>query len=77
MERTTAMIAAQDRAQLVEDLSRMLDELCAPELTLARADVLRPRVDRLVATLREWDASPYPRTDRDRLEGGSRLARMS
>lgn len=47
------MIATQDRTQHVEDLTRMMDELCAPELTLARSQVLRSRITRLLDTIRE------------------------
>ncbi len=56
------MIVAPDRTQLAEDLRRMMDELCAPELTLARASVLRPRVHRLLDAIRE--AGDAPRADR-------------
>ena len=66
IERTTAMILAPDRTQLAEDLRRMMDELCAPELTLARANVLRPRVQRLLEVIRETDSRPRA----DRLEAG-------
>jgi hypothetical protein len=52
------MTIAPDRAQLVEDLARMMDELCAPELTLARSEVVRSRVARLLDTLREPNDSP-------------------
>ena len=68
------MIFARDRTQLVEDLARMMDELCAPELTLARAEVLRPRVARLLAALRESNDRPRPLAVADRLEDEPAMA---
>ena len=68
------MIVAQDRAQLAQDLARLMDELCAPELTLARADALLPRVNRLLEVLRESDDRPRPLAIADRLEGDPRMA---
>ena len=62
------MIVAPDRTQLAEDLRRMMDELCAPELTLARADVLRPRVHRLLEVIRETDDPARPVGPAGRLE---------
>ncbi len=73
------MIMNPDRTQLVEELRQMMDELCAPELTLARADVLRPRITRLLETIRESNESPGPRANRDRFdcESASRLVGVS
>ena len=71
------MIVAQDRTQLVEDLARMMDELCAPDLTLARADVLRPRVIRLLEILREANDRPHPHAIAGRLGGDSRMVGIS
>jgi hypothetical protein len=40
-----------DRTRQLEDLRRTMDELCAPELTLARASTLRLRLHGLLETL--------------------------
>ncbi len=52
------MIVTPDRAQFIEDLARMMDELCASELTLARSEIVRSRVARLLDLLQEPDDSP-------------------
>jgi hypothetical protein len=53
------MTSVPDRAELVEALRRAMDELCAPELTLARAEILRPRVHRILEALREVEAAAH------------------
>jgi hypothetical protein len=45
------MTIAHDRARLAEALRTTLDELCAPDLTLARANTLRPEVARLLEAI--------------------------
>ena len=52
------MTVAPDRIQLAEDHRRMMDELCTPELTLARAEVLRPQVAHILAAIREVEPAP-------------------
>ena len=52
------MIATQERNQLAEDLRRAMDELCDPGLTMARAEVLRPRVARIIEAIRRSEAEP-------------------
>jgi hypothetical protein len=36
-----------------------MDELCAPELTLAQGAILRPRVHRILEALREVEAAAH------------------
>jgi hypothetical protein len=64
------MTVAPDLAQFVEDLARMMDELSAPELTLARAEVVRSRIARLLDSLGEPADSPRSPTFAERLEAG-------
>jgi hypothetical protein len=62
------MPSVPDRTELVEALRRAIDELCAPGLTLAQSEILRPRVHRILEALREVEAAhrdrrvddPYP-----------------
>jgi hypothetical protein len=53
------MTSVPDRAELVEALRRAMDELCAPELTLAQGEILRPRVHRILEALREVEAAAH------------------
>jgi hypothetical protein len=58
------MLDARDRAQMIENLQQLLDELGAPDLTIAEANVLRPRLFDLLEALDEppTEASvPSPR----------------
>jgi len=55
------MTATHHRTQLVENLLRTMDELCAPDLTLARAEILRPRVARILDALRASEPRPPSR----------------
>jgi hypothetical protein len=71
------MSMTQDRNRLIEELSRTMEELSAPELTLGRANVLRPRVARLLAALREATDPPRPLSLADCREGGSWLVRAT
>ena len=71
------MIVNPGRTSLVDELRRMMDELCAPELTLGQANVLRPRVTRLLETIREANESPRPRATLDRFESGTRMVGVS
>jgi hypothetical protein len=43
---------------MIAELRGMLDELCSPELTLARAEILRPRLFELLRTMNSCDAGP-------------------
>jgi hypothetical protein len=55
------MTCVPDRTELIEALRRAMDELCAPGLTLAQAEILRPRVHRILEALREVEAAPRDR----------------
>ncbi|HEU5003819.1 MAG TPA: hypothetical protein VFW71_13745 [Actinomycetota bacterium] len=43
------MSAPDDRQALALSLSQLMDRLCAPDLTLAEAQALRPRLGQLMA----------------------------
>ncbi|WP_435008412.1 hypothetical protein P12x_005624 [Tundrisphaera lichenicola] len=49
------------RNELAEDLRRAMDELTDPGLTLARAEILRPRVARIIEAIRESERMPLDR----------------
>jgi hypothetical protein len=38
------MAGEQDKTQRMESLRRIMDELCAPDLTIARANAIRPKL---------------------------------
>ncbi len=44
---------ATDRTRKIEALQGLLDELCSPDLTLARANVLRPQLFELLGMLNQ------------------------
>jgi hypothetical protein len=53
------MTTRPEQTELVEALRRAMDELCAPDLTLAEGAILRPRVHRILEALREVEAAAH------------------
>jgi hypothetical protein len=66
-------MAGTDRRGMIEAVQGLLEELCSPDLTLGRANVLRPRLVELLEALASpdgaggKDATSRPREGRETL----------